>query len=72
MRVFLVRRRVDAYIDYVAKVRANTPRRAAQIASDDESALVWEEEGRCEYDARLFITLDADGVEIEATEVRDF
>ena len=72
MRVFLVRRRVDAYVDYVARVRANTPRRAAQLAADDEAALDWQEDGACEFDARLFITLDADGNEIEETEVRYF
>ena len=71
MRVFQVRRRVDAYVDYVAQVRANTPRRAAQIAADDESAFDWQEDGVCEFDARHFITLDAEGAEIEATEVRD-
>ena len=72
MRVFTVRRRVDAYVDYVARVRANTPKRAAQLAAEDEAAFDWQKDGACEFDARLFITLDAEGNEIEATEVRDF
>ena len=72
MRVFTVRRRVDAYVDYVARVKANTAKRAAALAAADESAFDWQEEGPCEFDARLFITLDADGNEIEATEVSDF
>ena len=72
MRVFTVRRRVDAYVDYVARVRANTAKRAAKLAAEDEAAFEWQEDGTCEFDARLYITLDSDGNEIEATEVRDF
>jgi hypothetical protein len=71
MAMFKVRRRVDAYVDYVAKVEAGSPKEAAELASDDETAFTWEEEGPCEFDARIFITLDADGSEIDGTECGD-
>ena len=72
MPLFQVRRRVDAYVDYVANVRAATPQDAASIACDDEGRFRWEEEGPCEFDARLFITLDENGDEIEDTQCGDF
>jgi len=71
MPKFSVRRRVDAYVDYVARVEANTPAEAAELANDDEAAFEWECEGPCEFDARLFITLDAEGYEIDGTQVGD-
>ncbi len=72
MPAFSVRRRVDAYVNYVAEVEAETALEAAQLASDDEGAFAWQEDGTDEFDARLFITLDDDGYELEETEVRDF
>jgi len=72
MPIFRVRRRVDAYVDYVAEVEADSPQAAAALASDDESQFLWEEEGPCEFDARLFVALDQEGFEIEDSEVRDF
>lgn len=69
MPIFKVRRRVDAYVDYVAEVEADTPVEAAELAYDDETAFEWEEEGPSEFDARLFITLDATGDEIDGTQV---
>lgn len=71
MPVFKVRRRVDAYVDYVADVEADTPRAAAELASDDEGQISWAEEGPCEFDTRLFIALDRDGFEIAESEIRD-
>ncbi len=71
MAVFKVRRRVDAYVDYVAEVEADSPEEAAELASDDEAAFNWEEEGPCEFDARMFIALDADGSEIDGTQCGD-
>jgi hypothetical protein len=68
---FTVRRRVDAYVDYVAEVEAATPQEAAELANDNESAFDCEEEGPCEFDARMFIALDADGAEIDGTQVGD-
>ena len=71
MLAFKVRRRVDAYVDYVTTVTASTAQEAAQIAADNEWDLEWQEEGPCEFDARLFIALDDDGCEIDGTEVAD-
>jgi hypothetical protein len=72
MPVFEVKRRVDAYVDYYAKVEADSPSEAAQLACDDPADYVWEKDQTQEFDARLYITLDAEGLEIEETEVRDF
>ena len=69
MPVFIVRRRVDAYVSYVAEVRARSPRNAAELASEDEAAYAWQEEATDEFDARVFIALDEQGFELEATEV---
>ncbi len=71
MPLFKVRRRVDAYVDYVAHVFADTPHDAAELASEIDGDLQWEEEGPCEFDARQFVTLDADGFEIDGTQVGD-
>jgi hypothetical protein len=71
MPMFTVRRRVDAYVDYVAEVEADSASEAAELANDDESQFQWEEEGPCEFDARLFVTLDANGHEIDGTQVGD-
>jgi len=70
MPLFIVRRRVDAYVCYVAEVRARTARKAAELASGDEGAYAWQEEATDEFDARLFITLDDEGSELEQTEIR--
>lgn len=71
MPVFTVRRRVDAYVDYVAQVEAATAAAAAERAYDEEGSFAWECEGECEFDARFFITLDGDGAEIDSTQVGD-
>lgn len=70
MRTYIVRRRVDAYVDYVAEVVAGDPVEAAELAGDHEDELQWKEDGVCEFDARLFITLDANGKELDRTEVQ--
>lgn len=71
MPLFNVRRRVDAYVNCIAAVEAECAADAAEIASDNEDAFTWEEDGIDEFDARLFIALDEDGSELENTEVRD-
>lgn len=71
MPTFKVRRRVDAYVDYVTSVEADTPEEAAEIAHDNEGEFEWECEGECEFDARQFIALDAKGDEIDGTQVGD-
>lgn len=72
MPVFTVRRRIDAYVDYVAQVDARDAREAARVAAEDEKVLDWQEEGPCEFEDRCFIALDAQGDELEHTEVTSF
>ena len=69
MPVFQVRRRIDAYVDYVADVEAASPVEAAEAAKDAEGDLFWREEGTCEFDDRVFIALDEEGSEIDGTQV---
>ncbi|MEQ8406342.1 MAG: hypothetical protein RKE49_14695 [Oceanicaulis sp.] len=64
---FLVKSRVDAFIDYVAEIEADDADEAAQIAYDGGEGVVWKCEGVSEFDDRRVVTLDADGEEIEAT-----
>jgi hypothetical protein len=64
--------RIDAYADYVAEVEAASAEEAAELASWGHGSYRWESSGTQECDARLYVTLDANGSEIEATEVRDF
>ena len=71
MQTFKVRRRVDAYVDYVAEVEADDPQEAAELARDGEGAFEWEEEGPCEFDTRMFVALGPDGSEIDGTECGD-
>jgi hypothetical protein len=72
MPIFTVLRRVDASVDYVADIEADTPEEAAELASDDESGYQWTEQGPVEFDDRLFVTLDKDGDPIDETQVGDF
>lgn len=70
MPLFQVRRRVDAFIDYVGVVEAETAREAAEVAADEDPQIEWIRDHEQEFDARIFITLDAEGLEIEETEYR--
>lgn len=70
MRTYTVRRRVDAYVNYVAEVPAGDPLEAVEIAQEHEDELDWVEDGVSEFDDRLYIALDANGFEIERTERR--
>ncbi len=73
MPTFQVLCRVDAFVDYVAEVEAEDAEEAAQIASSDpRSRHKWEERGTEEFDARLYITLDENGDEIDGTQAGDF
>lgn len=72
MPKFKVLRRVDAYVDYVTEVEAEDAKAAAWLANVDDSEMTWEEVGEQQFDARMFVTLDADGVEIEGTQCGDF
>lgn len=67
---YTVRRRVDAYVDYLAEIEAESPAAAAELAAQDEREFTWTSEDVCEFDDRIFITLSADGEELGETEVR--
>jgi hypothetical protein len=64
--------RIDAYADYVASVEASSAQQAAERAAEDHGSYRWESRGTQEFDARLYVTLDPRGWEIEDTEIRDF
>ena len=72
MATFSVLRRVDAFVDYVALVEADDAKEAARKASEDERPYQWARDGIAEFDARLFVTLDDEGNEVEGTEFGDF
>lgn len=67
---FQVLCRVDAYVDYVAEVEADDAEDAAWLAKEDVT-LSWVRQGESEFDGRLYVTLDKDGVEIERTQCGD-
>ena len=64
--------RIDAYADYVAVVKAESAEEAAELARDNHGDYLWKHEQTAEFDARLYVTLDKNRHEIEATEIRDF
>jgi exonuclease VII large subunit len=70
MPTFTVKCRVDAFIDYVAEVEAETPEEAAEIAGDGDHK--WERDGEQEFDAHVYVALDKNGNEIEGTQCGDF
>lgn len=72
MPVFQVLRRVDAFVDYVAEVDAPSANEAAARASYDETSLNWTPRSVAQFDARIFVTLDENGEEIDATQQGDF
>jgi hypothetical protein len=69
---FKVLCRIDAYADYVAEVEAKDTQEAAQLARDSHEYYDWEFNQTVEFDARLYVTLDKNGDEIESTQVGDF
>ena len=71
MPTFTVLCRIDAYADYVAEVEAEDAAEAAELAREDHSGYKWEHDQTAEFDARFYVTLDADGDEIDATHVGD-
>ena len=72
MPIFIVRCRVDAYVDYRASVDAETAKEAAELAYDSPDDYQWEEEGPVEFDARGYITLDKNDNEIDGTQAGYF
>jgi hypothetical protein len=71
MPTFTVLCRIDAYADYVAEVEAESAEDAAALAREKHGDYKWEHDQTAEFDARFYVTLDADGDEIEATHVGD-
>ena len=72
MPSFAVLCRIDAFADYVAKVDADSAEAAAELAQDNHGDYKWEHHQTQEFDARLYVTLNADGDTIERTQVGDF
>ena len=69
---YKVLRRVDAFVDYIAEVEADDAHAAAALAASKEENYAWKRTDLAEYDARSFVTLDADGFEIDGTQKGDF
>jgi hypothetical protein len=69
---FTVLCRLDAWSHYVAQVDAQTAEEAARRACDNHRGYKWLHDGTHEFDARGYVTLDADGIEIESTKIGDF
>jgi hypothetical protein len=69
---FTVLRRVDAYVDYTAEIEAADAQEAVLLARMSEDSYDWRDAGVVQFDARGFVTLDADGSEIDATRMGDF
>jgi hypothetical protein len=71
MPTFSVLCRIDAYADYVAEVEADSAEEAAELARENHGKYTWALEQVAAFDARFYVTLDADGNEIDATHVGD-
>lgn len=67
MPKFEVLSRVDAFVDYLAEVEAETPEQAVELAYFGAPGIVWEHYGVVEFDARRVVALDEDGLAIEST-----
>jgi len=72
MPKFKVLCRVDAFVHYEAEVEAKNAAAAARLANNGNVSHDWTRVGETEFDARLYVALDADGVEIDSTECGDF
>ena len=72
MPTYKVLCRIDAFADYIAKIEAPNQREAAKIAEARHGDFKWEHVQTQEFDARLYVTLDRRGREIDKTQVGDF
>jgi muconolactone delta-isomerase len=72
MPKFTVKARVDAFVDYVAEIKAETVEEAVRLADEGAPEIVWKKYGVVEFDARAVVALDDYGNEIEGTERGDF
>jgi hypothetical protein len=67
MPIFTVLSPVDAYVDYVAEVEADSAEEAVHLAYEGDPSVTWLERGVTEFDTRRVVALDDDGEEIEDT-----
>jgi hypothetical protein len=67
MPKFEVISRVDAFVDYIAEVEAESPEAAVEKAYNGAKGIVWEHYGIVEFDARRIVALDDDGIPMEST-----
>jgi len=65
--VFTVLSRVDAYVDYITEIEADTPEEAVDLIYMGAVDVTWEKSGVVEFDAVHIVALDDDGGEIEST-----
>ena len=72
MPKFKVMSRVDAFVDYVAEVEAESAEKAVELAYEGAPGGIWEEYGVVEFDARHVVALDDRGLPIENTACGDF
>jgi hypothetical protein len=72
MQTFTVQRRVDAFVNYTAQVVAENADDAAKLACKQDNVIDWHETSTSTFDARAFVTLDNEGMEIETTQQGDF
>ena len=68
MPTYEVKCRVDAWVVYVAKVKARNAMEAAELADNNPDDYNWEEHDVEQFDARSYVTLDKSGADIEETQ----
>ena len=66
MPKFTILSRVDAYVDYITEVEAESLEEAVDLAYDGDPSIQRKEQGVVEFDARHVVALDANGNEIDS------
>jgi hypothetical protein len=72
MPTYTILRRVDAFVNYEVVLEAASAEEASKLARQQDETLDWQEISTTTFDARLFVTLDENGQEIEETQQGDF
>lgn len=67
MPTFTILSRVDAYVDYIAEVEADSAGDAVDLAYESDPSVVWQEQGVVEFNARHVVALNDAGEEISST-----
>lgn len=62
---------IDAYENYIARINADDPRRAVDLARVQHNRYEWKHHSTEEFDARVYAALDRHGRPIEGTESGD-